>query len=143
MYIIPCPTIQKASEILLNPKFYGQHTIIIHTGVNNVEYSRPKDIAENASNLLLYCKKTYPSTKVVISSITSRKDELSTAVKRANELIRKELDTDQVQGVLFIDNSNSDDKDFLHDVKHLKKNNGIKLLAFNIKKTGNLISLEK
>ena len=41
-----------------------------------------------------------------MSSITPRKDELNTAVKRANELIRKELDTDQLQGVLFIHNSN-------------------------------------
>ena len=39
VYIIPCPTIQKASEILRNPKFYGQHTIIIHTGVSNIKKS--------------------------------------------------------------------------------------------------------
>ena len=106
MYIIPCPTIQKASEILCNPKFYGQHTIIIHTGVNNVEYNSPEDIAENVTNLLLFCKETYPSTKLVMSGITARKDKLlNMAVKRANELIRKELDTNQLQGVLFIDNS--------------------------------------
>ena len=136
MYIIPCPTIQKASEILRNPKIFGQHTIIIHTEVNNVEYNSPEDIAENAADLLLFCKETYPSTKVVISSITPRKYELNTAVKKkTNELIRKELDTDQLQDVLFIDNSNLDDKDFLHDVKHLKKNNGVKILASNIKKT--------
>ena len=135
MYIIPCPTIQKASEILRNPKFYGQHTIIIHTGVNNVEYNSPEDIAENVANLLLFCKETYPSTKLVMSGITPRKDGLNTAVKRANELIRKELDTEQLQGVLFIDNSNLDDKDFLHDVKHLKKNNGVIIQASNIKKS--------
>ena len=58
-----------------------------------------------------------------MSGITPRKDELNTAVRRANELIRKELDTYQLQGILFIDNSNLDDKDFLHDVKNLKKNN--------------------
>ena len=106
MYIIPCPTIQRASEILRKAKFYGQHTIIIHTGVNNVECNSPEDIAENVTNLLLFCKETYPSTKLVMSGITARKYKLlNMAVKRANELMRKELDTDQLQGVLFIDNS--------------------------------------
>ena len=89
VYIIPCPTVQKASKILRNPKFYGQHTIIIHTGVDNVEYNSPEDIAENAANLLLFCKETYPSIKVVMSSVTPRKDELNTAVKREQTSLYK------------------------------------------------------
>ena len=55
--MIRCPTIEKASQILHNPNFYGQHTIILLTGVNNTEYNSAEDITENLTKLLSFLKK--------------------------------------------------------------------------------------
>ena len=87
-----CPTIEKASQILHNPNFYGQHTIILHIGVNNTEHNSAEDITENLTQLLSFCKETYTNTKMYLSGLTPRKDELNMAVIRTNQLIRKELE---------------------------------------------------
>ena len=92
VYMIRCPAIEKASQILHNPNFYGQHTIILHTCVNNTEYNSAEDITENLTQLLSFCKETYTDTKIYLSGLTPRKDELNMAVIRTNQLIRKELE---------------------------------------------------
>ena len=133
VHIIPCPTIEKAKEILANPKFYGQHKIIIHTGVNNVEYNSVEDINEKLNVLLLSCKTTYPQTAIYISSITPRKDDLNEVVTKVNQLLARELEDSKYHGIKLIDHSNLDKPEFLYDTKHLNKNSGIKKLASNIK----------
>ena len=77
VYMIRCPTIKKACQILHNPNFYGQHTIILHTSVNNTEYNSAEDITENLTQLLLFCKETYTDTKIYLSFLTPPKDELN------------------------------------------------------------------
>ena len=133
VHIIPCPTTEKAKEILANPKFYGQHTIIIHTSVNNVEYNSVEDINEKLNALLLSCKTTYPQTAIYISSITPRKDDLNEVVTKVNQLLARELEDSKYHDIKLIDHSNLDKLEFLYDTKHLNKNSGIKKLASNIK----------
>ena len=108
VYMIRCPTIEKASQILHNPNIYGQHTIILHTGINNTEYNSAEDITENLTQLLSFCKETYTNTKIYLSGLTPRKDELNMAVIRTNQLIRKELESERCKGIGFIDHSNLD-----------------------------------
>ena len=133
VHVLPCPTIEKAKETLANPKFYGQHTIIIHTGVNNVEYNSVEDINEKLNVLLLSCKTTYPQTAIYISSITPRKDDLNEVVIKVNHLVARELEDSKYYGIKLIDHSDLDKPEFLYDAKHLNKNSGIKKLASNIK----------
>ena len=71
VHIVPCPAIEKAREIQANPKFYGQHTIIIHTSVNNVENKSSEEINEKLNVLLSSWKTTYPQTNIYILSIHS------------------------------------------------------------------------
>ena len=89
--ILACPTIERGREILQQTKFVDQHTIIIHTGVNDLENCSPQEVSNKFCELLLSYKTTYPTVKIIASSITPRKDQLNTAVKRANELIHNEL----------------------------------------------------
>ena len=117
VHIIPCPTIEKAREILANPKFYGQHTIIIYTGVNDVEYNSVKGINEKLNALLLYCKTTYLQTNIYISSITLRKDDLNGVVTKVNQLLAKELEDSKYHGIKLIDHSNLDSPELLYDTK--------------------------
>ena len=119
--MIRCPTIEKASQILHNPNFYGQHTIILHTGVNNTEYNSAEDITENLTQLLSFCKETYTDTKIYLSGLTPRKDELNMAVIRTNQLIRKELESEKFKGIGFIDHSNLDKNEFLYDSIHFSR----------------------
>ena len=103
VHIIPCPTIKKAREILANPKFHGQHTIIIHTGVNYVEYNSVEDINEKRNVLLLSCKATYLQRNIYISSITHKKDDLNGVLTKANQLLAKELEDSKYHGIKLID----------------------------------------
>ena len=120
--MIRCPTIEKASQTLHKSNFYGQHTIILHTGVNNTEYNSAEDIIENLTQLLSFCKETYTDTKIYLSGLTPRKDELNMAVMRTNQLIRKELENERFKGIGFIDHSNLDKNEFLYDSKHFRIN---------------------
>ena len=133
--ILACPTIERGREILQQTKFVDQHTIIIHTGVNDLENCSPQEVSNKFCELLLSYKTTYPTVKIIASSITPRKDQLNTAVKRANELIHNELKKDQMKDIILIDNSNLDKQELLFDAKHLNRKNGVKILASNIKRT--------
>ena len=83
---------------------------------------------------------SYPTVKIIASSITPRKDQLNTAVKRANELIHNELKKDQMKDIILIDNSNLDKQELLFDAKHLNRKNGVKILASNIKRTNTTLT---
>ena len=133
--ILACPTIERGREILQQTKFVDQHTIIIHTGVNDLENCSPQEVSNKFCELLLSYKTTYPTVKIIASSITPRKDQLNTAVKRANELIHNELKKDQMKDIILIDNSNLDKQELLFDAKHLNRKNGVKILVSNIKRT--------
>ena len=133
--ILACPTIERGREILQQTKFVDQHTIIIHTGVNDLENCNRQEVSNKFCELLLSYKTTYPTVKIIASSITPRKDQLNTAVKRANELIHNELKKDQMKDIILIDNSNLDKQELLFDAKHLNRKNGVKILASNIKRT--------
>ena len=136
--ILACPTIERGREILQRTKFVDQHTIIIHTGVNDLENCSPQEVSNKFCELLLSYKTTYPTVKIIASSITPRKDQLNTAVKRANELIHNELKKDEMKDIILIDNSNLDKQELLLDAKHLNRKNGVKILASNIKRTQSL-----
>ena len=59
-------------------------------------------------------------TKVVVSGITQRKDELNSEVKLANQLIMNEISKESFKDIMYADNSNlQDDPSLLHDKKHL------------------------
>ena len=133
--ILSCPTIERGREILQQTKFVDQHTIIIHTGVSDLENCSPQEVSNKFCELLLSYKTTYPTVKIIASSITPRKGQLNTAVKRANELIHNELKKDQMKDIILIDNSNLDKQELLFDAKHLNRKNGVKILASNIKRT--------
>ena len=133
--ILACPTIERGREILQQTKFVDQHTIIIHTGVNDLENCSPQEVSNKFCELLLSYKTTYPTVKIIACSITPRKDQLNTAVKRANELIHNDLKKDQMKDIILIDNSNLDKQELSFDAKHLNRKNGVKILASNIKRT--------
>ena len=116
--ILACPTIERGREILQQTKFVEQHTIIIHIGVNDLKNCSPRN---KVCELLLSYKTTNPTVKIIASSITPRKDQLNTAVKRANELIHNELKKDQMKDIVLIDNSNLDNQELLFDAKHLNR----------------------
>ena len=52
--MITCPAIDidKGHEILTDTTFTDQHSIIIHTGVNDTESSSPEEVNENLLQLL-------------------------------------------------------------------------------------------
>ena len=134
VYIVACPTIEKGYEILQQTKFIENHTIIIHTGVNNIETQSAEEVSGKFCELLSSFKTAYPTTKIIASGITPRKDKFNIAVRTANQLLRTELEKEELlKNISFIDNSNLDKEEFLYNDKRLDKNSGVKILASNIK----------
>ena len=64
VYIAPCSTIQSAEQILLQPKFYGHHTIIFHFDVNDIDNLTTEDIVDKMINITELCKGKYPDVKL-------------------------------------------------------------------------------
>ena len=95
--------------------------------MNNVKYNSGKDINERLSALLLYCKAAYPETKIYISGITPRKDDLNGIVTKINELLVKEQESTKYHGIKFIDHSNPDKPEFLYDQKHIHKDHRVRI----------------
>ena len=75
--MLPCGSINQAKEILSDPVFLGQHTLVLHFGVNDLETMSPHKSCENMRDVLLLCKEKFKTAKVIVSGITPRKDELS------------------------------------------------------------------
>ena len=71
-----CNTIQSAEQILLHPKFHGQHTVIFRFGVNDIDHLTTEDIVHKMMNITELCKRKYPDVKLYISGITPRRDNL-------------------------------------------------------------------
>ena len=86
-------------------------------------------------DVLLLCKEKFKKTKVIVSGITPRKDELNSEVKLANQLIMNEISKEPFKDIMYVDNSNlQDDPSLLHDNKHLQRDSGVKILAANLKR---------
>ena len=62
VYIVACPTIGKGHEILQQTKFLENHTIIIHTGVNNIETQSAEEVSGKFCKLISSFKTAYPTT---------------------------------------------------------------------------------
>ena len=88
--MILCP-IDKGHEILTDTTFTSQHSIVIHTGVNDIEFSSPEEVSGNLLQLLSACKQKYPMAKIIASGITPRKDKFNEYVKQANQIIGSKI----------------------------------------------------
>ena len=135
VYMVPCGSINQTKEILFNPVFFGQHTLVLHFRVNDLETMSPQESSKNMCDVLLLCKEKFQKTKVIVSGITPRKDELNSKVKLANQLIMNEISKEPFKDIMYVDNSNLQyDPSLLHDKKHLQRNSGVKILAANLKR---------
>ena len=106
VYMVPCGSINQTKEILFNPVFFGQHTLVLHFGVNDLETMSPQESSKNMCDVILLCKEKFQKTKVIVSGITPRKDELNSEVKLANQLIVNEISKESFKDIMYVDNSN-------------------------------------
>ena len=135
VYMVPCGSINQAKEILSNPVFFGQHTLVLHFGVSHFETMSPQESCKNMRDVLLLCKEKFKTTKVIVSGITPRKDELNSEVKLANQLIMNEISKESFKDIIYVDSSNLlDDPSLLHNKKHLQRDSSVKILAANLKR---------
>ncbi|KAG8280323.1 hypothetical protein J6590_084434 [Homalodisca vitripennis] len=76
-------------------------TVFIHAGTNDLSNSKCPDEVMGAVNNLIKCTKNkFPQAKIIINSITPRRDIWSTILYRANQNIRWLCKT---SGVVFLD----------------------------------------
>ena len=136
MFTLPhAVQLSQAEQILLQPMFHGQHTIIFHFGVNDVDNLTTEDIIDKMINITELCKDKYPDVKLYISVITPRRDSLNEKVKEVNRLLKDNIHRKILLNVFFMDNDNLDNEELLYDNKHLKKDSGVRILVSNLKRS--------
>ncbi|CAB4002775.1 Hypothetical predicted protein [Paramuricea clavata] len=130
--VIPCGNTAKAIDILTSPRFTVKHGIIINTGVNDLESLSPKDIIESQTCLVNIATTNFPDKKIIMSSITPRRDDLDKFVFEVNKAVAQNIC--KIPNVVLVDNGNLRSKDqFYFDTKHLSRRHGIPLFATNLK----------
>ena len=130
--VIPCGNTAKAIDILTSPRFTVKHGIIINTGVNDLESLSPKDIIESQTRLVNIATTNFPDKKIIMSSITPRRDDLDKFVFEVNKAVAQNIC--KIPNVVLVDNGNLRSKDqFYFDTKHLSRRHGIPQFATNLK----------
>ena len=56
-------------------------------------------------------------------------------MKEVNRLLKGNIHRKKLSNVFFTDNDNLDNEELLYDNKHLKKDNGVRILASNFKQS--------
>ena len=126
--VIPCGNIDRAAYIVENPRFKPPRHLLIHVGVNDVESALPpEDIANNVIGLAVNATRRFPQSKISVSLITPRADELARKVMETNKFITRAM----IESVNIIVHDNLHNEACLFDKKHLNKRVGVPLLARN------------
>lgn len=131
--IVTCGNLNSAKKIIEEPRFSDPQTLIIHTGVNDIEEQNitPNDVALKFEEVVARAKSKFPKSQVVISEITPRMDEHAEAVHQVNAKVRVALSGST--NVSLINHDNLDDERCFYDRKHLSRSVGVPQLVKNIK----------
>ena len=124
-----CPTIPSVIKTLTESTLGQPSHIIIHVGTNDIEHASPYSCLPNFQNLIQIALQKYPTSKILISSLLKRADDI--------DIYRSEFNTKlgslctPFPNVHLVNNDNIP-ANFLHDNKHLKRRK-IGALVANLK----------
>ena len=103
--------------------------IILHIGTNNLSTDEPKQLGEKIVDLARFIARESPSTKLAVSSLIVRKDDLDGKVKNVNKTLRSFCNSN---GWTFISNENIDASCINKGGLHLNRK-GVYKLAGNFR----------
>ena len=120
---ILCMTIEKGFEIINSAVLKKDPKIILlHTGTNNLDHEKKEALEDHLINLTSLICHRFPLSKLMISSLLPRKDQLIGMVKSINATLEQR--TLHLPNAHFISHFNLFDKDLddiLIDNKHLNQ----------------------
>ena len=133
---IPCGTTKRAIDVINDANFNVKKGIVINT----IEHLPADVLINNQVHLVNLATKAFPQKKIILSSVTPRKDSLDRVVGEVNHTNAIHEKIKDMPHVFHVNNGNLRHNHFYHDVKHLNKKFGIPKLAANIKKEIRLAS---
>lgn len=134
--MIKCGNLQKAKEIISDPRFQEPNAIVVHCGVNDTESKSVQEICSQLVEVVTQACTSFPESKILISHITPRQDEYDQKVKSVNCFLDNDLqDKLPPEANVFVIRHDNLDLECLHDRKHLSRRVGVRRLAGNIKNT--------
>jgi hypothetical protein len=129
---IKCPTLIEAESIIKNLTYDSPKTFIIHNGTNDLETTPSNDEMINRIQEVIKCiNKKYPLSRVIVSSLLPRKDDLNRRASEINKTIQKIFEKNKT--VKIVQHNNIMSTKHLKDKKHLNEI-GVKLFALNLKR---------
>ncbi len=119
---IPCPLIQSANNFCDTP-YHGKDpkNIICHFGTNDLEKNSITVTANNFSDTIHGLAKKFPTSKIFISMLLPRADNLDQSIQRVNDHIRKQCSMLPNAHFITHDNITANKHNLLWDIKHLNK----------------------
>ena len=129
-YTFPGATIENMSHHVIPAIEKKPEEIILHVGTNNLKSDSAQSIAEKISQIATTIQEKSPDTKVTISGIITRKDDVSLKEKitEANNLLQT---SSEQHSWTFLEHSNIDDRSLNKGGIHLNKK-GIGILIKNL-----------
>ena len=103
--------------------------IILHIGTNNLSTDEPRQLGEKIVDLARFIERESPLTKLAVSSLIVRKDDLDRKVKNVNKTLRSFCNSN---GWTFISNENIDASCINKGGLHLNRK-GVYKLAGNFR----------
>ena len=139
---IKCPTMAKAIGIMEQYSFTNPKTFIIHCGTNDIEKVSNEEFCQKISTMLTTTQQKYPNSRIIISSLLPRSDNLLSKLPILNQRLEKICSP--MAKVLLVKHDNLfASRNILYDRKHLN-DKGFRLFAKNLKGAffGNEIQLQ-
>ena len=128
-HYIRCPTLEDATKILNEKEFPNANCFIIHCGTNDLEKETDTTVQTHTQNTITMIQNKYPKTRIILSSLLPRADNLNTKATTLNNNIKKAMS--DKPNISLVPHNNIGPQD-LKDSKHLTQKS-VKLFAKNLK----------
>ncbi|CAB4034162.1 Hypothetical predicted protein [Paramuricea clavata] len=128
---IRCPTIESAENILKQHDLKNPKTIILHSGINDIEKRSVESICKDTHSLLSFIKSKHPHTRIILSSLLPRNDYLLEKAQKLNKQLIK-ISFEFTNTNLVKHDNLFRSTAILYDKKHLNSK-GVKIFAKNLK----------
>jgi hypothetical protein len=127
---IRCPTLSDANKIMEQTTFTNPKTFLLHCGTNDLESNQSdEEITGHLKSTVTTISSKHPESKVIISTLLPRKDNLNERTKNINQSLEE---TFSASKIYVVKHDNIKTKD-LRDKKHLNTI-GVKRFALNLKR---------
>ena len=115
-----CANLRDIKRVIINEEFNGLEAILIHCGVNDIDYKDGNEVFEEIKNVINLIHSKYPTAKIILSEITPRTDDRDIEGIKCNQRLETCTKSDNT---ILVKHQNLRDERLTmwQEVMHIKK----------------------